>query len=85
MIRKNQQRRQRSQGGRRKPEHKAFEGRRHLLHPVLLTGQVRIKHGGVDNSSDGAGSFTVVGSGEDRKTEDEQKQPFQEAEKLSCS
>ena len=52
---------------------------------MLLTGQVRIKRGGFDNSSDGAGSFTVVGSGEDMKTEDEQKQPFQEAEKLSCS
>lgn len=56
-----------------KAEHKASEGRRRLLSPVLLTGQVRIKRGGFDNSSDGAGSFTVVGSGEDRKTEDEQK------------
>ena len=56
-----------------KAEHKASEGRRRLLRPVLLTGQVRIKRGGFDNSSDGAGSFTVAGSGEDRKTEDEQK------------
>lgn len=56
-----------------KAEHKASEGRRRLLRPVLLTGQVRIKRDGFDNSSDGAGSFTVVGSGEDRKTEDEQK------------
>lgn len=56
-----------------KAEHKASEGRRRLLRPVLLTGQVRIKRSGFDNSSDGAGGFTAVGSGEDRKTEDEQK------------
>lgn len=52
---------------------------------MLLIGQVRIKRGGCDNSRDGVESFTVVGSGEDRKTEDEQKQPFQEAEELSYS
>lgn len=55
----------------RKQSIKLVQGRRRLLRPVLLTGQVRIKRGGFDNSSDGAGSFTVVGSGEDRKTEDE--------------